>query len=261
MNKLGRKLTAAGLCAALCLTGAGAAFAKTTDAAEAAQPKKVQTVQASTQQEVCKDETVYVLAGADGSVQKIIVSDWIKNALESDTISDRSDLTDIENIKGDESYTLDENNMAVWDAQGNDIYYQGKIEKELPVNMTVSYKLDGKAISAEELAGKSGTVTIRFDYKNNQYEMVEIDGKREKIYVPFAMLTGMLLDSDTFRHVQVTNGKLLNDGDHTIVVGLAFPGLQENLSISRETLEIPSYVEITADVTDFELAMSDSCRQ
>lgn len=259
MNKAARKITAAGLCVALCLTGVGVAFAQTTGKTETKLEKPAQTqqsTQANTQSAVSKDETVYVLAGADGSVQKIIVSDWIKNALGSDTVSDKSDLTGIENVKGNESYTMDGENMTVWDAQGNDIYYQGNIEKELPVNMTVSYKLDGKTISAEEIVGKSGVVTIRFDYQNNQYEMVEIDGKQEKIYVPFAMLTGMMLSSDTFRNVQVSNGKLLNDGDHTVVVGLAFPGLQKNLGIRKETLEIPDYVEITADVTDFELGMT-----
>lgn len=256
MNTITRKLTAAGLCAALCLGCVGVAFAQNTDKTKEKETQKTEVPQSSTQQTVSKNETVYVLAGADGSVQKIIVSDWIKNALGSDTISDKSDLTDIENVKGDESYTMDGQNMTVWDAQGNDIYYQGDIEKELPVNMTVSYKLDGKTVSAQELAGKSGKVTIRFDYRNNQYELVEINGQNEKIYVPFAMLTGLMLDSDTFRNVQVSNGKLLNDGDHTVVVGLAFPGLQENLGISRESLEIPDYVEITADVTDFELGMT-----
>lgn len=255
MNKLARKLTVATLCAALCLTGVGVVFAQTAEKTDN-QPLQVTQNTQSAQMEVSKNETVYVLAGADGSVQKIIVSDWIQNTPGSDTVSDKSQLSGIENVKGNESYTLDEKNMTVWDAQGNDIYYQGTIEKALPVNMTVSYQLDGKSVSAEELSGKSGKVTIRFDYKNNQYKMVEIDGKQEKIYVPFAMLTGMMLDSDTFRNVQVTNGKLLNDGDRTIVVGLAFPGLQENLNIDRDTLEIPEHVEITADVTDFSFGMT-----
>lgn len=255
MNKLARTLTVATLCAALYLTGVGVVFAQTAEKTDNPPLQTTQNTQ-SAQTEVSKNETVYVLAGADGSVQKIIVSDWIQNALGSDTVSDKSQLSGIKNVKGNESYTLDEKNMTVWDAQGNDIYYQGTIEKALPVNMTVSYQLDGKSVSADELSGKSGKVTIRFDYKNNQYEMVEIDGKQEKIYVPFAMLTGMMLDSNTFRNVEVSNGKLLNDGDHTIVVGLAFPGLQENLNIRKETLEIPEYVEITADVTDFSFGMT-----
>lgn len=256
MNKLSVKITLICLCAAIMLGGAGAAYALTGEKNEV--PAKVVTTstKAEEEKEVSKDETVYVLAGADGSVQKIIVSDWIKNALNENSIADKSGLSDIENVKGNETYTLDGSNMTVWDAEGNDIYYQGNVEKELPVAMFVSYKLDGKPISADELAGKSGKVTIRFDYENRQYETVNIDGKNEKIYVPFGMLTGMLLDSDTFRNVEVSHGKLLNDGDRTAVIGIAFPGLQENLGIDKDKVEIPDYVEITADVTDFELGMT-----
>lgn len=200
-----------------------------------------------------KDETVYVLAGADGSVQKIIVSDWIQNALGSDAINDVTQLTGIENVKGNESYTMGGNSSCVWNAKGNDIYYQGDLDQELPVAVTVSYMLDGQPISPAELAGKSGKVTIRFDYTNHQYELLEIDGKQEKIYVPFAMLTGLMLDNDVFTNVSVTNGKIMNDGDRTIVAGLAFPGLQESLGLDRDTLELPDYIEITANVERYEL--------
>ena len=200
-----------------------------------------------------KDETVYVLAGADGSVRKIIVSDWIQNALGSDAINDVTQLTGIENVKGNESYTMGGNSSCVWNAKGNDIYYQGNLDKELPVVVTVSYMLDGQPISPAELAGKSGEVTIRFDYTNHQYELLEIDGKQEKIYVPFAMLTGLMLDNDVFTNVSVTNGKIMNDGDRTIVAGLAFPGLQESLGLDRDTLDLPDYVEITANVEHYEL--------
>ena len=256
MNKLSTKITAICLSAAIVLGCAGVAYALTGEKNEVPAKTVTTSMKAEEEKEVSKDETVYVLAGADGSVQKVIVSDWIKNALKEDSIADKSALSDIENVKGNETYTLDGSNMTVWDAEGNDIYYQGSIEKELPVAMTVSYKFDGKSISADELAGKSGKVTIRFDYENRQYETVNIDGKNEKIYVPFGMLTGMLLDSDTFRNVEVSNGKLLNDGDRTAVIGIAFPGLQENLGIDKDKVEIPDYVEITADVTDFELGMT-----
>ena len=199
-----------------------------------------------------KDESVYVLANTDGSVKRIIVSDWLRNTQRTNTITDSSALTGIENVKGDETYT-DTGNARVWDAEGGDIYYTGTIEKELPVDMEVTYTLDGKPIEAAELAGKSGKVTIRYAYTNKQYENVTIDGKSEKIYVPFAMLTGVLVDSDSFRNVAVTNGKILNDGNHTAIVGIAFPGLQEDLAIDNDTLEIPDSFTISADVTDFHL--------
>lgn len=202
---------------------------------------------------VRKDESVYVLANTDGSVKKIIVSDWLRNTQNSVAIEDKSELSSIENVKGDEGHT-DTGSARVWDAEGNDIYYTGTIEKELPVDMEVTYTLDGKTVTASELAGKSGRVTIRYAYTNKQYENVTIDGKMEKIYVPFAMLNGMLVDSDTFRNVEVTNGKILNDGDHTAIVGIAFPGLQDDLAIDRDTLDIPDSFTVSADVTDFHLS-------
>lgn len=244
------------LCAVLLIGGsAGVTAYAISDRREPLQEEKSEAAPIEVQESdaLVKDESVYVLAGADGTVQKIIVSDWIKNAMGSTSISDLSELENIENVKGNEAYTMDGDHMRIWDAQGNDIYYQGNIEKELPVTLSVSYKLDGKTISSEKLAGQSGKVTIRFDFTNNQYETVSIDGKEEKIYVPFAMLTGMLLDNDTFRNVEVSSGKLINDGSRTAIIGLAFPGLQSNLNIDTEKLTIPDHIEITADVTEFKM--------
>lgn len=236
MNKLLKKVIALGLSAALCLTGAGFAFADDGVKNE-------------------KDETVYVLAGADGAVRQVIVSDWLKNAAGEDALADRSALTDIENVKGDETYAAD-GEALTWTANGSDIYYRGTTDKELPVSLTVSYQLDGQDIALEDLVGKSGRVTIRFDYDNRLYELVELNGEKEKIYVPFAAVTGLVLDNDIFRNVEVTNGRVVNDGDHTAVVGVALPGMQENLGVDKDTLEVPSYVEITADATDFQMGMT-----
>ena len=174
--------------------------------------------------------------------------------MDAASLKDRSDLKNIKNVKGEETYTLDTDGMQVWDAQGKDIYYQGTIDKSLPVDLSLKYTLDGQPISPEELAGKSGKVTLRFDYTNNQYEYVEIDGEKTKINVPFIMLTGMILDNDHFRNIEVTNGKIINDGDRTAVIGFALPGIQDNLGIDKEKMEIPSYVEISAKATDFELS-------
>lgn len=257
MKNRATKFISLALCAVVLFAAVGASvFALTGEGKESEDENQETTINASAEAETSKDETVYVLAGADGTVQKIIVSDWIKNAMAADSLEDKTELSDIENIKGDESFTLGGDNSCVWDAQGNDIYYQGNIEKELPVQMSVCYTLDGQAIAPEALAGQSGHVTIRFDYQNMQYEEVLLDGKTEKIYVPFTMLTGMLLDTEVFRNVTISNGKLINDGDRIAVVGIAFPGLQEDLAISKEKLDIPDYVEISADVENFEMGMT-----
>lgn len=257
MKNRATKFISLALCAVILFAAVGTSvFALTGEGKESEDENQETTINASAEAETSKDETVYVLAGADGTVQKIIVSDWIKNAMAADSLEDKTELSDIENIKGDESFTLGGDNSCVWDAQGNDIYYQGNIEKELPVQMSVCYTLDGQAIAPEALAGQSGHVTIRFDYQNMQYEEVLLDGKTEKIYVPFTMLTGMLLDTEVFRNVTISNGKLINDGDRIAVVGIAFPGLQEDLAISKEKLDIPDYVEISADVENFEMGMT-----
>ena len=258
MKKIYLKITSLMLCLCIILTAIGSiAYAGSGDSQTEPQVQTVQSAAVSSGTDtVSKDETVYVLAGPDGSAKKIIVSDWISNAIGSSTVEDLSDLQDIEVINGDAGYTEGGDNTKVWDAQGNDIYYQGNIEKELPIAMSVSYKLDGQSVTPEELAGKDGKVTIRFDYENRKYEMVEINGKREQIYVPFVVLTGMILDNSTFRNIEISGGRIVNDGDRTVVVGFALPGMQENLSLDTDRLEIPDYIEITADATDFTLGMT-----
>ena len=245
--------------ASLCLCGTLAAgcvgvraLASGSEAEETVRPVPLASTAVSAAQPSAKDETVYVLAKADGSVEKVIVSDWLKNASGAASLADDAKLDGVENVKGNESFTLS-GDTRVWDAQGGDIYTQGTTDQALPVDMTVSYTLDGKAVTPEELAGKSGRVTIRFDYVNNEYQMMDVGGGQEKIYVPFAMLTGVVLDNEVFRNVEVSSGKIYNDGGRTAVIGMAFPGLQENLDVDPEKLDIPDYVEITADVTGFEL--------
>lgn len=245
-------VAAAGVIAGTGVTAATIGTAKKTDGAKNT-ATSVSSESDSKNEKAAKDETVYVLANADGSVKKVIVSDWIKNSLKDKTVKDKTELNDVKNVKGDESYVMDTDNMRVWNADGADIYYQGTISKELPVDLKVTYKLDGKTVSADEIAGKSGKVTIRFDYTNKQYSEVNIGGKTEKIYVPFAMLTGLMLDNDVFSNVSVTNGKIINDGDRTVVAGFALPGLQQNLNLSKDRFEIPDYIEITADAKKFAL--------
>jgi len=206
--------------------------------------------------ELFKDETVYAIADASGEADKIIVSDWLKNPDALSQITDWSDLENIENVKGDETFTAN-SDETVWNANGSDIYYQGTTDKELPVDVKITYYLDGKEISANELAGKSGKVKIRFDYENKSKKAVEINGESTDIYTPFLMLSGTSLDSDKFTDIQITNGKIISDGKKCIAVGFALPGLKESLALSDDTakdINIPDYVEITAEVTDFSLA-------
>ena len=214
-----------------------------------------------------KNEVVYIMADANGNCDKVVVSDWIKNTKGNSEVADVSDLKDITNTKGNAKYDLDSNGNLTWNADGKDVHYQGTTDKKPPVSVKVSYKLDGKDISPKDIAGKSGKVTIRFDYTNNETKKVVINGKEEEIKVPFAMVSGLMLDSKKFTNVKVTNGKQLDSGKSDMIVGMAFPGLSESIDLDGmkdkavdedakkkvEDIQIPEYFEITANVKDFEL--------
>ena len=198
-----------------------------------------------------KEESVYVKADANGNVKKTTVSEWLKNP-EKGTISDTSELKDIKNVKGDETFETGSNNNVSWKSEGNDIYYQGTIDKELPVDVKVSYKLDGKSISPKDLKGKSGKVEIQFSYDNKSKQTVNVNGEDVEMYTPFTMVSAMMLSSDEYSNVSVENGKLISDGDKNIVVGVAFPGLANDLNLKDldMDIDIPETVTITADVKD-----------
>lgn len=206
-----------------------------------------------------KEETVYVNADAGGKVKEITVSSWLKNGSGAAKLTDVTKLMDVINVKGDETFTQD-GDTYIWAADGNDIYYQGVTSKALPVDVKVTYYLDDENIDPGELAGKSGRIKIRFDYENHSRQQTTIGGKEAEICVPFVAASTLILDSDRFVNVEVENGKILSDGKNTIVAGVAMPGLYDSLDLLNlegfEDIDIPEYVEVTADVTDFELDMT-----
>lgn len=201
-----------------------------------------------------KEETVYVIADAAGNAQKLIVSDWLRNPDGADTIGDYSELSDIVNTSGDETFSAAGENAYLWNAAGSDIHYQGTTDKALPMTVAVTYYLDGRETVPAEIAGKSGHVAIRFTYTNNSLENAAANAREDgESYIPFLMVSGLILSNDAFSNVTVSSGTVFNDGSRNIVIGYAIPGLSEQLDIDDEDLDIPDYVEISADTTDFSL--------
>ena len=205
-----------------------------------------------------KEETVFVFTKADGQQDHVIVNEKLKNVTGKSSITDVSSLSNITNLTGDETSTTNGNSLT-WAADGNSITYQGTTTQTAPVSMKVTYYLDGKEISASDLAGKSGKVTMRFDYTNNAKKTITVNGKTKTVYVPFTMVTGMLLPSDNFSNIEVTNGKITEVNDSNVVFGITMPGLKDSLDMKFDNekldLDVPEYFEVTADVTDFELDM------
>jgi len=179
------------------------------------------------------DEVVYVFSNPDGSVKKVKDSIWIEN---------------------------------------NTINEQSAEEADLPVDVKITYLLDGKEVSADELVGKSGNLVIRYDFTSLKYEDRIVNGENKRIYVPFMAAVMGVFDCENFSDVEVSTGKAAFDGARYAVVGLAFPGLSEDIDLNKEKenaeeaitdlnlevedtdFEIPNYLEISATVKDCEIS-------
>lgn len=210
------------------------------------------------EKEIGKEETVYVLADSTGKSKEVIVSDHLINQGDKATLEDASTLKDITNVKGDETFTKNGTKLT-WQADGNDIYYQGTSKEAAPVDEKITYYLDGKEITPEELAGKSGKVKVRFDYTNNAKVKTTVEGKETEVCVPFVAISGLVLD-DSYKNIKVSNGKVVADGNNNLVIGYALPGLKDSLNIKEKDFDIdihiPDSFEVTADVENFALNMT-----
>lgn len=198
-----------------------------------------------------KEESVYSKLDANGKTYQTIVSDHLKNTEKESVLQDLSDLMNIENVSGDQELKQ-ENNTLTWKAEGEDIYYEGETEKQLPIECQVTYELDGEETSKEEIVGKSGNVKITLHFTNHEQREVTINGRRQTMYVPFVVGVGTILDNENNKNIEITNGKVIDDGTKTMVAGIAMPGMQENLAISESQFEIPESVEISMEAKDFE---------
>lgn len=207
---------------------------------------------------VYKEETVYVNADAAGTQKNVTVSNWLQNVGDSGTLADESNLSGIKNLKGEETYSADGNQLT-WETDGKDIYYQGSTDQQLPVSMKFTYYLDGQEIQPADLKGKSGHLTIHIDYENHVKKTVDVNGVSEEMYSPFVMMTGVILPNETFSNVMIDNGKVISDGNRNIVFGFAMPGMQESLGVENTLsdgteLTLPESLEISADVEEFKMS-------
>lgn len=233
-SKTLRIITAALLCCLLVYGSAGVyAAAKANDREKSlfsdveASPAPAQQAPKKAAADDVDADNVYVIAGADGKMKKVIVTDGIKNRL------------------GTGSGTI-------YDVDGSELTGVEDVCASLPVKLNISYTLNGVSVTPEELDGKSGNVTIRIDYENTRAEQHIIDGREETLYSPYLALTAMVLDGSIFSNVSITNGRLISDGSRTVAAGLTFPGLAESLNIDNGKLDIPGYIEVSANVKKFD---------
>ena len=197
-----------------------------------------------------KEETVYSKLNSDGSVKKVLVNEHFINSNNSDTLTDLTDLENIININSDSKYTL-ENNKITWESK-EDVFFQGTTKKDLPISTKITYKLNGKEISLDDLIGKSGTVEVTIKYTNNSKKSVNVNGKLETLYTPFVVATVTNFSNANTSNISVTNGKVVDNGIGYTVTCLSAPGLYESLGLPE--LKDLDTIKIKLDTTKFELS-------
>lgn len=245
-----RTIVATPLSVALAATGATAPAALLASPTIAWAEPRVQAQEEATPD---KTETVYAYADATGSVRSVEVEARLANKSGSATLFDQTDLTNIEVTSAGSAYSTGDSGGLVWTSDGEDVTYEGTSTKEPPLHVHVSYLLDGREVSPDELLGASGRVTIRYDYENSTRGTTRVNGYSDRVLTPFLAITGISLDPTRFSNVSVTNGRIMEEAGSLVVVGYALPGLKESLGDDLEDLEVPDFFELSADVTDFQI--------
>ncbi len=197
-----------------------------------------------------KNETVYSKIDTNGNVIKTTVTDKLINDNKLDTITDLTDLNKIINLSNNNTFNKD-NNQITWNTSGNNLTYQGTSNKELPISINISYKLDGNYITVDDLLGKSGHVDITLKYTNNERNLVYVNGTNTYLYTPFIVTMGTIIKDTDATNLKITNGKIINNGLSNILVGISAPGLYESLNMYE--LKDLDTITISYDTTSFNL--------
>ncbi len=211
---------------------------------------------AQQEQNLSKQESVYLILNPDGSVKQQTVSCWLHNDSGLKGIQDQTNLSDLSNIKS-EVEPQQNGETVTWDTADADVYYNGTSQKTPPVSLQITYRLNGKTVSPEELTGQSGSLEMQIKVKNLQKQTRQIDGQNREIYTPFVV--GMVLDFPTehFQNVHVGDTTVISDSNNQIVSLISAPGLKENFSgilteeLKSITDQLSDEFTIQAEVTDF----------
>lgn len=196
-----------------------------------------------------KEENVYSNLNTDGSIYKTTVSNhlsWVDNG----KVEDDSELLNILNLSGEETFDKKENKLT-WNAAGNDIFYQGTTEKELPIKTHIKYYLNDEEKEVNDILGKEGRIKIQITFENTLRNIVKVNGRNSELYTPFVTTIGTMIDSNTNKNISINNGKIVGTGSRNMVIGIASPGLYESLGL--EEFKKLNEITITYETTNFSL--------
>ncbi|RJV96458.1 hypothetical protein [Faecalibacterium sp. AM43-5AT] len=202
-----------------------------------------------------KSETVYAVMNGDGSIKSTTVSEHLYSASGLANVTDKTTLTDIQNTESDAEFTQNGEEL-VWNTNDTDVYYKGNTDKALPIDVKVTYALDGQEAALEDIIGKSGQLTVTVNLKNNETGTVNVNGKDRTIVTPLITAVGVILGGDA-SNVTAEHGMIESAAKSSVAAFVTLPGVKDSLSglLPDEVDSIEDYLQDTvtveADVEDF----------
>ena len=202
-----------------------------------------------------KSETVYAVMNGDGSIKSTTVSEHLYSASGLANVTDKTTLTDIQNTESDAEFTQNGEEL-VWNTNDTDVYYKGNTDKALPIDVKVTYALDGQEAALEDIIGKSGHLTVTVNLKNNETDTVNVNGKDRTIVTPLITAVGVILGGDA-ANVTAEHGMIESAAKSSVAAFVTLPGVKDSLSglLPDEVNSIEDYLQDTvtveADVEDF----------
>ena len=202
-----------------------------------------------------KSETVYAVMNGDGSIKSTTVSEHLYSASGLANVTDKTTLTDIQNTESDAEFTQNGEEL-VWNTNDTDVYYKGNTDKALPIDVKVTYALDGQEAALEDIIGKSGHLTVTVNLKNNETDTVNVNGKDRTIVTPLITAVGVILGGDA-SNVTAEHGMIESAAKSSVAAFVTLPGVKDSLSglLPDEVNSIEDYLQDTvtveADVEDF----------
>ena len=183
---------------------------------------------AASKADFSKDETVYVVMNDDGSVKSTSVSEHLYNAAGLSKVTDVSTLTDIQNTESSAEFTQN-GQQLVWNTDDTDVYYKGNTDKALPITAKVTYTLDGKTDSLENLIGKSGHLTMKIDLTNSETGTVNVNGTDRTVVTPLIAAVGVIFGEEA-SNVSAPHGMLESAAKSSVAAFVCLPGVRDSLS-------------------------------
>lgn len=202
-----------------------------------------------------KSETVYAVMNGDGSIKSTTVSEHLYSASGLANVTDKTTLTDIQNTESDAEFTQNGEEL-VWNTEDTDVYYKGNTDKALPIDVKVTYALDGQEAALEDIIGKSGHLTVTVNLKNNETDTVNVNGKDRTIVTPLITAVGVILGGDA-SNMTAEHGMIESAAKSSVAAFVTLPGVKDSLSglLPDEVNSIEDYLQDTvtveADVEDF----------